>query len=339
MSAVEQFSGGVQWTTDDIFSGTLSKSDPFIMHFNGQDVSFTLSAVFLPPQDLQYMYKWHVEHISGTSLRSKGYANQQVAIYVKSSIPIDLVPKLELMDNDWSWCNLPISWMGPDGTTCDKMFFGSTKFMDNVILKDAYTTNGKLKVKCTIPKVLSAPLVSLHLQSDLKRMFEDGLHADMVLVSEGKEIKVSKGILAARSSVFLAMFKHQLEETKSGRVNITDVKYEPLCALIQYLYTDTVDLNDCVQFVIELFVAADKYDVRSLRTLSEMFISNNISDANVIDAINISKALNSLPIKQACLDYIANKPKTEVLTIPSLDQLDGGLFAEVLGKLCKELNC
>lgn len=271
MSAVEQFTCGANWTVTNVFSGKLSKSKPFTVHTNGQAATFTLSAGFMPVEYFKCMQMWHCLP-DGYQFETM-FTDKQVAIYVRSSSDTELVPKLALKANDGSWYSLPINWLGSDGTTSDKRFFGSVKFMANVKIRNQYMANDKLKVKFTMarigPMVLSA---DSELNFALGQMFEDGLHVDMLLVTEGKEIKVSKNILAARSSVFAAMFEHKLDETKSGRVNITDVEYEPLRALVKYLYTDSIEISD-VLFALKVFVAADKYDVPSLKKLVEDYIS------------------------------------------------------------------
>ena len=52
-----------------------------------------------------------------------------------------------------------------------------------------------------------------------------------------KELKAHRNILAARSSVFLAMFEHPLEESVNGKVEIVDVDPEVLALFLKVLYT------------------------------------------------------------------------------------------------------
>lgn len=337
MSSVVSFNGGFNWTIKDALSGVLNKSEPFIVDINGEEVTFSLSSANVPAEYLDQMYHQTTAR-HGQQLFRTGYRGQQVAIYVQSLTPVDLVPTLELLEDDGSWYNLPINWIGPDGIDSDKMFFGSTKFMANDKLRDEYMKNDHLTIKCTLippgPVILSA---NSELLDDLEDMFENGTQADIVLVSEGKELKALKGILAGRSSVFLAMFEHKLDEVESGRVNITDVEYEPLRALVKFLYTGMIELEDA-KFALKIFVAADKYDVQSLKSLVETYISKNIVSACFIEAIHIGQTLNSAVIKTACLKSIAIMKKSDVLAIPGFNELDRDLFIEVVGQICETLN-
>lgn len=83
--------------------------------------------------------------------------------------------------------------------------------MDNATLFDHCMATINLTIKCTLPSSPSLLIANSELNMVLEKMFKYGLHADMVLVSEGKEMKVSKNILPARSPVFAAKIEHKLE--------------------------------------------------------------------------------------------------------------------------------
>jgi len=76
-----------------------------------------------------------------------------------------------------------------------------------------------------------------------------------------KEFRVHKSILAARSSVFDAMFSHDLEECKQNRVEIPDVDVDVFYEMLRFIYTGEV--RDLDELAFEMFEAADK--VRTLR--------------------------------------------------------------------------
>lgn len=45
------------------------------------------------------------------------------------------------------------------------------------------------------------------------------------------------------------------------------------------------------QLAIELFMASDKYDIQSLKNLSKCFVAQNITERNVVFALEVSPGL------------------------------------------------
>ena len=124
----------------------------------------------------------------------------------------------------------------------------------------------------TIPGVksviddLSTKAANLTLNS-LGDLLQNGTHSDVVLCimngSENdkepiveKEIKAHKLILSSSSTVFAAMFVHDLEESKQSRVVITDISPEVAEAMVQYIYNGKIDSME--KYAMELLEAADK---------------------------------------------------------------------------------
>jgi speckle-type POZ protein len=74
--------------------------------------------------------------------------------------------------------------------------------------------------------------------------------------SIGTEFQAHKAVLAARSPVFAAMFEHEMEERKQGRVEITDVETEVLREMLRFIYTGKAGGLD--KMADDLLAAADK---------------------------------------------------------------------------------
>lgn len=129
------------------------------------------------------------------------------------------------------------------------------------------------------------------------------------------------------------MFNEVLDESKSGSVKISDVEYGPLRAVIEYLYTGSINFFPGI-FALEVFIAADKYDVQSLKTLAEIFVSQNITCYNVGYVLQSPGSTKSSFIKNACLAFIGRMTKGQVLRIAELKHLPRDLYIEIIGKLC-----
>lgn len=228
-------SGDISWTPDIpgyIYQSLMSSdpwnfivtSHPFVTQMNGQNVTFMLRFAVLPDTWLRDVYIEHDSPSLKTIYGCHSQTGDRVAICVKSSNPIELVPKLKLIANHGSWYNMPVNWYGRNGTTKDKQFFGSTKLIDITTLVGNYMVNGEVMIRCTLV-------------------------------------------------------------------------------------------------------------VETLKELAGIEVSKNISDVNVVDAFIIAKAINSVPIKDACLNHLAGKTEADLLTLPCIDKLHSDLLAEVLARL------
>ena len=94
------------------------------------------------------------------------------------------------------------------------------------------------------------------LARDFSKMV-NGKYTDVEFVIKDQKISAHKCVLAARSSVFDAMFQHEFDEKKSNSVEITDISYETFLNMINYIYTeDWQELTD--EAKVELLVASDK---------------------------------------------------------------------------------
>lgn len=77
----------------------------------------------------------------------------------------------------------------------------------------------------TGPPSVSVRVPPCSLVDDMEALLTSGGMSDVVLVAEdeGREWRAHKAILAARSPVFAAMFKHDMAEKKNNRVTVGGV--------------------------------------------------------------------------------------------------------------------
>ena len=92
---------------------------------------------------------------------------------------------------------------------------------------------------------MAEPASVTRLSQDMGNIFHNGKFADCSIVCEGREFKCHQNILAGRSSVFDAMFTHDMEENKRGKVDIVDLEGETVHDMILYIYSGKVDQIDC----------------------------------------------------------------------------------------------
>ena len=91
-------------------------------------------------------------------------------------------------------------------------------------------------------------------------MLRQSKFSDCVVACEGREFRCHKNILASRSTVFDAMFTHDMEENRSSKVDIQDLDGETVHDMIVYIYSGKVEKID--DKATGLLSAAEKYDLK-----------------------------------------------------------------------------
>ncbi|XP_065207910.1 speckle-type POZ protein-like B [Planococcus citri] len=124
--------------------------------------------------------------------------------------------------------------------------------------------------------------ISNNLPKGLERLLHNQTFVDVTFVVGGKNFGVHRSILAARSPVFEAMFKHDLQENRLNKVNISDIRSEVFEEFLLFMYTDKTPNRE---IVTELFVVADKYQVEGLQELCEEIILEELSAENAINLL------------------------------------------------------
>jgi len=137
---------------------------------------------------------------------------------------------------------------------------------------------------------------------DFGALFENELFSDVTVSAEGTRFKVHKGILAARSPVFAAMFGPQTLEGKNNRVKITDISAEVLRKFLRFIYTDEV--TDLDSMAIDLFSVADKYAVNRLKVMCEEALFKNICVESAADTYILASLHSSEELKAHTKDFI-----------------------------------
>lgn len=80
--------------------------------------------------------------------------------------------------------------------------------------------------------------------------------------------------------MFKAMLENEMTESKSGTINISDVSYEALRALVNFMYTAEACIDE--QLASELLVLAEKYQVKHLKSYCEKFLVSKLNWDNSV---------------------------------------------------------
>ncbi|GBN92532.1 Speckle-type POZ protein B [Araneus ventricosus] len=130
-------------------------------------------------------------------------------------------------------------------------------------------------------------------------MYTDGIFSDTKLHTSSQTFPVHRGILSARSPVFSRMFSHDMKEKNSGHVHITDLQNDTVHQMLLYIYTD-------LQFesASKLYVAADKYEILSLKSRCSSFLKDNVCPTKACDVLILADLHQDEDLKSFVQGYI-----------------------------------
>ncbi|KAG4071672.1 hypothetical protein HA402_011826 [Bradysia odoriphaga] len=99
---------------------------------------------------------------------------------------------------------------------------------------------------------------------DLGQLFNNKSNSDVEIVCGTETLYAHRLILSARSKVFTAMLESDMRETATSKIVLTDIDAEIFRAILLYIYTGKVEMNDSISYV-ELIYGAEKYDLAELK--------------------------------------------------------------------------
>lgn len=137
-----------------------------------------------------------------------------------------------------------------------------------------------------------------NLYERVKRLLISDEWSDCCFSVSGKDFKAHKLILGISSPVFEAMFYGPLSTDK--KVVITDIEPEVFQLILNYIYTDKVDIHS-IEEAFELLYASRKYILEHLSNTCIAYIQENISSDNVIEVLNYPEYLHDKQLKSFAL--------------------------------------
>jgi len=151
------------------------------------------------------------------------------------------------------------------------------------------------------------------LANDICALFKQGKLADCTVACEGREFRCHKNILAGRSTVFDAMFTHDMEENRNSKVDIVDLDGDTVHDMIVYIYSGKV--TDMEDKATGLLSAAEKYDLKELKTMCETALCDTITQDNVLDLLVLADLHGACTLRSLALKFIVDNGKEIVAQI------------------------
>lgn len=89
---------------------------------------------------------------------------------------------------------------------------------------------------------------------------------DFIIQVDNCELHCHKSVLKENSNYFRLMFRQELSETKTSKVEIDLFEFESIWLLLHYLYRNPLDLHECqsIEIIIDTVFAAEYLMIENL---------------------------------------------------------------------------
>ena len=114
---------------------------------------------------------------------------------------------------------------------------------------------------------------------------------------------VHKAILAARSPVFAKMFEHEMQESLTSRVELSDIDPEVVKEMLVYIYTGRVPKIE--EMANDLLYVADKYKLHHLKSLCKQHLTYKLQVNNAARIIQLAYLHNAWTLRKNALQFIS----------------------------------
>jgi speckle-type POZ protein len=202
------------------------------------------------------------------------------------------------------------------------------------------------------------------LRQNLNQLLQTKVGADVTFKVSGETFAAHRCVLAARSTVFMAqLFGPMKEGTTAGVIQIKDMEAKVFGALLSFIYTDLfpemekdkaqveeegqeegVDAT-WLQWVQDLFVAADRYDLQGLKLSCEDVLCENIDVSSVTSTLALAEQHHCHELKEECLQFLQEQSSSSLQTIMAASDWEHitmtypSLLNELIAKLARKVQC
>lgn len=154
------------------------------------------------------------------------------------------------------------------------------------------------------------------------------------MACEGREFRCHKNILAGRSTVFDAMFTHDMEENRNSKVDIIDLDGDTVHDMIIYIYSGKV--AEVEGKATGLLSAAEKYDLKELKTMCETALCDTITQDNVLDLLVLADLHGASAVRSLALKFIVDNGKEIVAQSGWRDKLKA--YPEIMADMFEAMT-
>lgn len=128
---------------------------------------------------------------------------------------------------------------------------------------------------------------------------------DVNLIVDGEEFPAHKGVLAANSSFFLALFTTEMLEKDKTTACINSVSTSAMESLLEFMYTGQIQIH--FENAFELLEASNFLFVEKVKKACCQFLESIVNLENCFTILSIADAFSCGSLSQAVTKYINRK--------------------------------
>ena len=200
-----------------------------------------------------------------------------------------------------------------EGPGSSGSFFGRHADYKVDLLHDNYNFSKKtdliIRVNFLVERDSTKDLPSCNLcfTPSMEYFLNKDVYCDITFKFEcGSEIKVSRLILALKSSYFRIMFEGEWVESTSSVIQIKDVKYECFKLIINHIYTNKLEKGLSFDMLKDLYLEADIRDLKLLKELVNQQIISLLNNDNLDEILLVALQTRNEHLKKFIFSYVKN---------------------------------
>ncbi|KAM4698806.1 kelch-like protein 41 [Rhinophrynus dorsalis] len=143
------------------------------------------------------------------------------------------------------------------------------------------------------------------LQDGLKELLDENKFVDCFLKAGDKSIPCHRLILAACSPYFREFFLSDESEEKKKNMELDNVDPNVMEAILKYLYSADIDLNDAN--VQDIFALASRFQIPSVFTVCVTYLQRRLSPANCLAIFRLGLLLDCPRLAVTARDYVCDR--------------------------------
>jgi hypothetical protein len=150
------------------------------------------------------------------------------------------------------------------------------------------------------------------LLADVQSLFNNRRLSDLTFLVENKPIYVNRAIVACRCPQLFSMLYGGMKESQQDTIRIPEMRYETFSYFLEFLYTDDVPSHLSPESYMELLMVGEQYTMDRLKAMCSLKLKQSISVDKVSTLLLTAHRHNSQPLKELCLQFIAEHRKEVV---------------------------
>lgn len=145
---------------------------------------------------------------------------------------------------------------------------------------------------------------NVEIRRNLASLRENGMFCDATICipNEVKTLQVHRVVMSSCSEFFRSLFTNGLQETRQNKITIHGISVRMMELLIDYAYTSEVNITSAN--AMELFEAADRFNVLGLLQECINFLESEIGVENCIGLWKFARYYNNKQLKDICWAYV-----------------------------------